>query len=162
MDAILPVEDIVRRFQEVNPRLRLANRAREAKFQRDYRKDTQHQLSNALSSAVYVSLRKGKKGRHWEVLVGYTVAILMKHVEKMFTEGMSWDNYGKWHIDHIIPRVAFHYTSTDDIDFKRCWSLSNLQPLWARDNEVKHSTITKPFQPSLAIKVTPSPPVTTL
>ena len=54
---------------------------------------------------------------------------------------MSWDNYGEWHIGHIIPKVFFKYKSTDDIEFKYCWSLDNLQPLWAKDNLRKKTYI---------------------
>jgi hypothetical protein len=64
---------------------------------------------------------------------------------------MSWDNYGKWHIDHKIPVTAFNFERVDDVDFKRCWSLKNLQPLWALDNIVKGNKVEAPFQPSLSI-----------
>jgi len=85
--------------------------------------------------------------------VGYTVAKLMAHLEKLFRPGMCWENYGRggWHIDHIIPRAAFNYQTPQDIDFKRCWALSNLQPLWERENIAKGAKLTAPFQPSLAL-----------
>ena len=54
---------------------------------------------------------------------------------------MTWGNYGKWHVDHIIPQAFFKYTSTDDVEFKYCWSLNNLQPLWAKDNIKKKDKI---------------------
>jgi len=111
-------------------------------------------LSNAIRANIRDALhRKGgdKKGRGWEQLVGYTIKDLMKHLQKRFTDGMSWDNYGEWHIDHIIPVSKFNFTSTDDFDFKRCWALSNLQPLWAGENMKKHAKYSKSFQPSLKI-----------
>lgn len=51
----------------------------------------------------------------------------------MFTKGMTWENHGHngWHIDHIIPCSFFKYESFEDISFQYCWSLENLQPLWA-------------------------------
>ena len=66
---------------------------------------------------------------------------LMKHIEGLFDLGMSWENYGKWHIDHIIPIAAFSYTSTHDAEFKKCWSINNLRPLWAKENQSKNSKI---------------------
>ena len=54
---------------------------------------------------------------------------------------MSWDNYGEWHIDHILPDSSFYYVSTEDDEFKKCWALSNLQPLWAIDNLKKSNKI---------------------
>ncbi len=58
----------------------------------------------------------------------------MTHLEKQFTEGMNWDNYGEWHVDHKKPMTLFNFTSTDDHEFKLCWCLDNLQPLWELDN----------------------------
>lgn len=106
-------------------------------------------LNSNLSTAVSLSLGGNKKGRHWEELVGYTIEQLKLYLEKKFTEGMTWGNYGKWHIDHIIPISAFNFEKAEDDDFKRCWALKNLQPLWAADNLSKKDTLEKQFQPSL-------------
>ena len=62
---------------------------------------------------------------------------------------MTWQNYGEWHLDHIHPRAAHCYENSDDPDFKRCWALENLQPLWASENKIKSAKIVKPFQPKL-------------
>lgn len=76
-------------------------------------------------------LRPDKARRRWEKLVGYTAQQLMEHLERQFTRRMSWKNFGKWHIDHIIPVSAFSFSSVDDLEFRSCWALSNLRPLWA-------------------------------
>ncbi len=94
----------------------------------------QNHLSHCISKQIWDALGKKKHNRHWEELIGYTVKQLMFHLESQFTEGMSWDNYGQWHIDHIIPISFFQYASFDDVEFKMCWRLENLQPLWAKDN----------------------------
>lgn len=106
-------------------------------------------LNRKFSNYIYQSLAGTKSGRHWADLVGYTVDELKEHLESQFTEGMTWNNYGEWHIDHIIPLSAFHYTLPEDIDFKICWSLDNLQPLWAKDNVVKSNSISHPIQSKL-------------
>ena len=108
-------------------------------------------LHRNISCHVYNSLHGLKGYRKWEQLTGYTTSQLKEHLEKQFTDGMSWSNYGQWHVDHIIPKTAFNFETAEDIDFKRCWDLNNLQPLWARDNIIKRDKINKPFQPSLAI-----------
>jgi hypothetical protein len=59
----------------------------------------------------------------------YTPLQLKKHLEKLWESWMSWDNYGDWHIDHIVPHSSFHYTSLADPEFVKCWSLKNLRPL---------------------------------
>ena len=73
--------------------------------------------------------------------MGYDKNILKRHLEKQFKDGMTWDNYGEWHIDHIIPLSFFEYKSTNDIEFKYCWSLYNLQPLWKEDNHHKNDSV---------------------
>lgn len=63
-------------------------------------------------------------------LVGCTFDQLVSSVESKFTDGMSWDNYGEWHLDHIIPFAA---ASTIEQVEALC-HYTNLQPLWASDN----------------------------
>jgi len=116
--------------------------------------DAGYQLNCNISSAINSSLKRkngNKNGNHWEGLVGYKAKQLKKHLEKLFTEGMTWDNYGKWHVDHRIPIAVHNFTKPEHEDFKRCWALTNLQPMWAHDNLVKGAKITNCFQPSLLI-----------
>jgi hypothetical protein len=110
-------------------------------------------LHNAIRSKIHRQLINGKGGKKTFELLGYTPEQLKRNLEKKFLPGMSWDNYGKWHIDHIIPRAAFNITSFNDIDFKRCWALSNLQPLWAMDNYTKRDKIVRPFQRSIPMQI---------
>lgn len=90
------------------------------------------------------SIRSNKTGMPWESIVGYTIFDLKSHLEKQFSQGMTWDNYGKfgWHIDHIMPVSSFNFKTIHDIEFKECWALSNLRPLWAIDNLKKNNKIT--------------------
>lgn len=72
-------------------------------------------------------------------IVGCSPELLKEHLEKQFTEGMSWDNHGRfgWHIDHIIPLSS---ANTDEEIYKLC-HYTNLQPLWAFDNLTKGDKI---------------------
>jgi hypothetical protein len=108
-------------------------------------------LNCRISAVIRRSLKGEKAGRHWEYLVGYTLNDLRKHLEKHFVEGMTWENQGNWHIDHKIPKSAFNFTKPEHKDFKNCWALKNLQPMWAKDNILKSSKIKKHFQPSLLL-----------
>lgn len=96
-------------------------------------------LSQAISVRMNQSLKGCKYNRHWEDLVGYTLQDLKEHLESQFIDGMSWKNHGisGWHIDHIRPIDSFDIVDYDCSDFKKCWSLDNLQPLWAKDNMEK-------------------------
>ena len=87
-------------------------------------------ISHGVKKALEVSTRS----RIIFEALGYTIEDLKCHLESKFSEGMSWDNYGKWHIDHIIPQSWLPFETLEDENFKKCWSLCNLQPLWAKDN----------------------------
>lgn len=103
-------------------------------------------ISNNIGTGLRHSLPGNKAGRRWETLVGYTVHDVKVHMENLFTEGMTWDDFlsGKIHIDHKIPIIAFRFNSAEDEEFKNAWSLRNLQPLWATDNLRKNDKIIYP------------------
>ena len=67
--------------------------------------------------------------------MGYSALDLKLHMEKLFVDGMCWENHGKWHIDHIKPVSKF---DKDTLVSEVC-ALSNLQPLWATDNHIKYN-----------------------
>lgn len=115
--------------------------------------DPKFRLNSNISTAIWSSLKGNKKGVHWELLVDYTLDRLKKHLEKLFVNGMTWNNYGKdgWVIDHKTPKSVFNFTKPEHRDFKRCWALKNLQPMWAKDNLKKRAKIEEHFQPSLLI-----------
>ena len=74
-------------------------------------------------------------------LIGCDFEYLRKHLESQFTEGMTWENYGRngWHVDHIIPCNNFDLTDIEQQ--KKCFHYTNLQPLWEFDNLSKGSKI---------------------
>lgn len=79
---------------------------------------------------------KDKKEKHTFDLLGYDVKTLKIHLENLFNKKMTWSNYGSyWHIDHIKPASLFNHTNKNEL--KECWSLSNLQPLEAKENMSK-------------------------
>lgn len=86
-------------------------------------------------------LLKGRVLGSTEKMLGYTKSVLVSHIEKQFTPGMSWDllMQGQIHIDHILPVAMFKFTDTDDPEFKACWALANLRPMWAIENQRKQA-----------------------
>ena len=114
---------------------------------KELRKNPIYRINKNMSGGIGRSLKinkLSKNRRHWEDIVGYTIQELKEHLEKLFKIGMSWNNYGQngWHVDHIIPVSFFKFKSTDDVEFKMCWSLHNLQPLWEKDNLEKIDKMT--------------------
>jgi len=73
-----------------------------------------------------------KKTTKTESHLGYTRLELKNRIESLFDEGMSWDNHGEWHVDHIRPISSF--VADGITDPKIINALDNLQPLWAFDN----------------------------
>jgi hypothetical protein len=116
------------------------NRTREIEAQRltfaEKVKDPTYRLNRAISRGVWGGLRSRKDGRRWQALLGYSVQDLIAHLERQFQSGMSWANYGRngWHVDHIRPVTSFTFSTVDDPQFRECWALENLQPLWEPDN----------------------------
>jgi len=98
------------------------------------------QLANGLRSRIRIALLTNgnniKKQFKSMDLVGCTIAFLRDYLTSLFTEGMSWDNYGnkkdQWSIDHILPCCSFDLS--DPEQQKQCFHYTNLQPLWHLDN----------------------------
>jgi hypothetical protein len=103
-----------------------------------YRKDTDpiYKLINNFRTAIYQVLKENqiqKNGHYFEILK-YSPKNLIEHLENNFKDGMTWDSYGEWHVDHIKPISLFNILEIGDDEFMSCWSLNNLQPLWGEDN----------------------------
>jgi len=82
------------------------------------------------------SVLKNKTKKSFDI-VGCSPQFLKEHLEKQFIGGMSWENQGDWHIDHIIPLSS---AKTEEEVYKLC-HYTNLQPLWAEDNLKKGTKI---------------------
>lgn len=91
-------------------------------------------LRGRLSGQLRYCLSTGKGGKTTEALLGYTIEELRAHLERQFLKGMSWENMGAWHVDHIVPLASFTITDSSDPELRRAWALPNLRPLWADDN----------------------------
>ena len=79
-----------------------------------------------------VQAAKARKSCGTVQLVGCTWDHLRAHLESQFTPGMTWDDYGQWHIDHIRPCASFDLSDLEQQ--KECFHYTNLQPLWAEEN----------------------------
>jgi hypothetical protein len=128
-------------LREKHTEWREDNKEHVNKYKRDYERkrraeDPKYRLGVRTRTAVWQLLKERgiKKTNKTFELLGYTIEELMNHLEKQFVNGMTWDNYGEWHVDHIRPMSSFNFTSPEDPEFKECWRLKNLQPLWWPDN----------------------------
>lgn len=112
-----------------------SNKQQQREYRREYRKKNpaHHFIRMSVKRMVIAGMR-GKSDKAAEILCGYSYGELINHLESQFKDGMSWGNYGYkgWHIDHIKPIAAF--VNEGITDPKLVNALSNLQPLWAKDN----------------------------
>lgn len=99
-----------------------------------------HKIRYNISRRIREVLTQGKSDT-CSKYVGCTLDELRSHLESTFVEGMTWDNYGEWHIDHRIPCAAFNFE--DESEVYACFYYKNLQALWARDNIKKKDTYEK-------------------
>lgn len=105
------------------------------KMAEEKRKDAKFRLVNSTRTGIGRAV-KGCEGkiRH----LPYTAKELCNHLEKQFSKGMSWENYGEWHVDHIIPLSSFKFAPDPACpEFQACWALTNLRPMWAKENMSK-------------------------
>jgi len=103
--------------------------------------DVGFKLKAALRARVRAAVTRGggEKSHKTMQLVGCSVPHLRQHLEAQFTEGMTWDNHGEWHIDHVKPCASFDLTDAEQQ--RECFNYTNLQPLWAKDNLSKGAKI---------------------
>ena len=96
--------------------------------------DPHRRMRKNISSRISLALKdqNTKKAKGTTEYLGCSIKQAREYLEKKFVDDMSWDNYGKWHIDHKRPCASFDLT--DPAQQKECFHYTNLQPLWAGDN----------------------------
>ena len=98
---------------------------------------TIYRILNSLSSRICEKLKELniKRTFRYKDVLGCSIEEFENHLKNLMKEGMSFDNYGKWQVDHIIPFSYFDFNNPDDI--KSCCNFKNLQPLWKPENREK-------------------------
>jgi hypothetical protein len=111
------------------------------RYQERYRTDPQFRVAVVLRKRIAMALktRGVSKSKSLRELLGCSIQELRVHLERQFRPGMSWENHGEWHIDHIRPCAAFDLTLV--AEQKVCFHYSNLQPLWAEENMKKSAKL---------------------
>lgn len=97
--------------------------------------DPVFKLRHNIRSRIGAALRGKCKSGSAIALLGCTVEEAKRHIEAQFLHGMSWKNWGEWHVDHIKPLASFDLGDLDQL--ARACHFTNLQPLWALDNLTK-------------------------
>lgn len=113
---------------------RQPHRRKKERERRKFLRDTNLnvRIKTILRHRLYSALRGKNKSARTLELLGCSIEFLREHLEAQFVAGMTWANYGKWHVDHIRPVASFDFT--DPQQQRECFHWTNLQPLWASDN----------------------------
>jgi hypothetical protein len=104
-----------------------------------YNNDINYKIRILLRGRFQKAVSRNSKQTSVLNLIGCTIEELKIYISKKFLVDMSWENYGKWHIDHIKPCSSFDLTKLSEQ--QKCFHYSNLQPLWAKDNIKKSNKL---------------------
>lgn len=139
-DNALKERELMKKWHKANPnyakeakrKWREANPNRDKELMRKSRQNNPQLF--AWRDILKNSLKRLGKSKEEDTidLLGYSALDLHNHMISLFTDGMSWSNYGEWHIDHIKAVYKFDKDTHPSI----VNALSNLQPLWATTREI--------------------------
>ena len=113
-------------------------RMRVAAHQRRARQRLQCRLADNLRCRIYKAMRGFRRGVSAVRDLGCTIDMFRQHIERQFVPGMSWSNYGQWHLDHKRPLASFDLSDVQQQ--RQACHYTNYQPLWASDNRQKWDT----------------------
>lgn len=141
-----------RRYRQINPekcaaadrRKREANPEKYAEIKRRWQQaqcvaDPNFRLLRNYRKRIWDALKGNSKSQKTAELIGCTIPQLRLWLVQQFWTGMTLENYGYWHVDHIRPCSSFDLSNPSQQ--KECFHYSNLQPLWGRDNLIKSDKI---------------------
>jgi hypothetical protein len=90
---------------------------------------------------IKTSFKRGKnqfkKNAKTENILGCTIEEFIIYIKSKFTKGMTLENHGEWHLDHIIPLAS----ATTEDEIIKLNHYTNFQPLWAKENLSKSDKI---------------------
>lgn len=124
-----------RKYKKTDKGKEAERRYRKTRLESDINYRIAHHLGCRLSKAIRRDQRAGSAIRD----LGCSISEFKAYIETLFREGMSWENYGEWQIDHILPLSKFDLMDRNQF-LKACY-YTNLQPLWAEDNRRKSNRV---------------------
>ena len=130
--CIKDVENFIKDKIRKNGLSAQCNECKNEYYKNKKKSDIIFKISTTIRSMIssYIKSNGIKKSKKSEEIIGCKFKDLKIHLELKFKDGMKWENYGMWHIDHIIP---ISYAKSEEEIYKLN-HYTNLQPLWAKDN----------------------------
>ena len=114
---------------------------RQKKWAKRYYSDQLFKIKEILKSRLRRILKQKnvRKPLAFRKAFGVSFEEFKTYIENQFVEGMNWNNYGKWHLDHIMPLSFFNLSNLEE--YKKANHYSNFQPLWAKENLKKSNKL---------------------
>lgn len=125
-------KDKILEYQKQRNQIKEIKLLRNKRDSQKYKNNLDFHLKRNLRSRLTKALKNNSKGSKTLNLLGCSIQYLKLYLKSKFAEGMSWDNYGEWHIDHKKPCARFDLSKPKEQ--RKCFHYTNLQPLWAIDN----------------------------
>lgn len=122
--------------RETMKRYRILNSDKIREYNKRHYKDSiQYRIAHTLRARIRDAVKRCHRSVRTKELLGISFVDYKKYLESLFKIGMSWDNYGKWEIDHIKPVSSFDLTNKSEQ--LKAFHYTNTQPLWLNENRVK-------------------------
>ena len=132
-------------FKEDKIRENYKEKSKEKKIKYEYKKLREvrpiYKILNNLASRINTRLKDEgiKRELTYTQILGSSVVDFENYLTSKMSEGMTFDNYGMWEVDHIMPFSLFDFNNLEEL--KECCHYTNLQPLWAQDNRKKSNKL---------------------
>lgn len=138
----LPKNNWTREKQQISEKkYRLNNPEKIKEKFKKYSSSINYRIRQSIHSRLVELLFKDKisKKNKTFTYIGCDINYFKKWLECQFVDGMTWNNYGEWHLDHVKPCSS--YNLTNETEIKECFNWKNYQPLWKKDNMSKSNKI---------------------
>ncbi len=131
-------KESIREKNKIRAQTPEAKNARRLQKNKLRKENLQYRVSDLLRGYVRRAVLMGGKKNKTFWLLDCTIGFFIKHIESLFLEGMTWENYGKngWHFEHRIPLVAFDMKITECQ--QRAFHWANYRPMWEKENLQKN------------------------
>lgn len=123
-----------KKYREAHPeRIKEKNKRQALNINRRIRTNINKRVREMLMA------KKLRKDNKTITYIGCGIVFFKNWIESQFNENISWDNYGKWHLDHVKPCSSYDFTKNDQVH--ECFNWKNYQPLMGQENLIKSDKI---------------------
>lgn len=131
------VDNKEKQYQRVKEYQTLNAESIQEKRKKRLLEDVNYRIARNLRSRLWCALNISKCSVSAVNDLGCSISDFKIHISSLFDEEMTWDNYGEWQIDHVVPLSKFDLTDEDQI--RKACNYTNLQPMWAEENASKRN-----------------------